>query len=61
MYSRRVGPGNAGFRWAASWWEYPEALARIDALWRAWEHLRLDGATGHAPGGSNTPTTTCQS
>ena len=46
MYSRRVGPGNASFRWAANWWHYPEALARIDALWRAWEHLRLDGATG---------------
>ena len=46
MYARRVGPGNASFRWAADWWNYPEALARIDALWRAWEHLRLDGATG---------------
>ena len=41
MYARRVGPGNASFRWAARWWEYPEALARVDALWRAWEHLRL--------------------
>ncbi|MBG6240196.1 cytochrome P450 [Mycetocola sp. CAN_C7] len=46
MYSRRVGGGNASFRWSARWWEHPEALARIDALWRAWEHLRLDGATG---------------
>ena len=45
-YTRRVGPGNANFRWAADWWNYPEALARIDALWRAWEHLRLDPATG---------------
>ncbi|MGZ6564499.1 MAG: DUF4913 domain-containing protein, partial [Solirubrobacteraceae bacterium] len=24
----------------------PEAVARLDALWRAWEHLRLDAATG---------------
>jgi hypothetical protein len=46
MYTRRVGGGNASFRWAADWWRYPEALSRIDALWRAWEHLRLDGATG---------------
>jgi hypothetical protein len=46
MYSRRVGGGNASFRWAADWWRYPEALSRIDALWRSWEHLRLDGATG---------------
>ena len=37
---------NASFRWAARWRDYPEALARIDALWRAWEHLRLDEATG---------------
>ena len=41
MYARRVGPGNASFRWFARWWDYPEALARIDVLWRAWEHLRL--------------------
>jgi hypothetical protein len=46
MYTRRVGPGNASFRWAADWWTYPEALSRIDALWRAWEHLRQDGAVG---------------
>jgi hypothetical protein len=46
LYSRRVGPGNASFRWAADWWRYPEAIARLEALWRAWEHLRLDAATG---------------
>ncbi|WP_146072727.1 DUF4913 domain-containing protein [Cryobacterium sp. Y62] len=27
---------NASFRWAARWWDYPEALTRIDALLRAW-------------------------
>lgn len=32
--------------WAADWWEYDEALIRIEALWRAWEHLRLDPSTG---------------
>jgi hypothetical protein len=47
MYKRKVGPQNDGhFRWAADWWNYPEALARLEALWRAWEHLRLDPATG---------------
>ncbi|MFD1716029.1 DUF4913 domain-containing protein [Amnibacterium flavum] len=46
MYTRPVGPGNARYRWAADWWRYPEAVARIEALWRAWEHLRQDGATG---------------
>lgn len=33
-------------RWAADWWRYPEAVARLTALWQAWEHLRLDPATG---------------
>lgn len=32
--------------WAAEWWKYPEAVIRLDALWRAWEHLRLDPSTG---------------
>lgn len=32
--------------WAARWWEYPEAVIRLEALWRAWEHLRQDPTTG---------------
>lgn len=32
--------------WAARWWQYDEAVIRLEALWRAWEHLRLDGSTG---------------
>lgn len=32
--------------WAAEWWKYPEAISRLDAMWRSWEHMRLDGATG---------------
>ncbi len=32
--------------WAAEWWRYAEAVARLDALWRAWEHLRQDAQTG---------------
>lgn len=32
--------------WAARFWEYDEALIRIEALWRAWEQLRLDAGTG---------------
>lgn len=32
--------------WARDWWRYAEAVARLDALWRAWEHLRLDPRTG---------------
>lgn len=32
--------------WAARWWDYDEAVIRLEALWRAWEHLRLDPSTG---------------
>lgn len=32
--------------WAARWWEYDEAVIRLEALWRSWESLRLDPATG---------------
>ena len=32
--------------WCPQWWRHPEAITRLDALWRAWEHLRLDPATG---------------
>ncbi|MEU4315377.1 DUF4913 domain-containing protein [Nocardia sp. NPDC024068] len=32
--------------WCPEWWKHPEAFARLDALWRAWEHYRQDGATG---------------
>ena len=40
---RGVGP-----TWCAQWWRHPEAVSRLTALWRAWEHLRLDPATGMA-------------
>src|SRR3712207_4087321 len=46
MYTRPVGPGNAHYRWAAAWWRSPEAVARLEALWRAWEHLRQNSTTG---------------
>jgi hypothetical protein len=32
--------------WAAQWWNYPEGSVRLMALWRAWELLRRDPATG---------------
>ncbi|MFD7008125.1 DUF4913 domain-containing protein [Rhodococcus jostii] len=33
-------------RWCNQWWLHAEAVSRVTALWRAWEHLRLDPATG---------------
>lgn len=44
-FKRRISVGR-GHVWAGDWWRYPEAVSRIEAMWRAWEHLRLDPATG---------------
>ncbi len=32
--------------WCAEWWRHAEAINRLESLWRAWEHLRLEPATG---------------
>lgn len=42
---RRVVDGPAR-TWCPRWWAHPEAVSRLEALWRAWEHLRLDPALG---------------
>lgn len=36
----------SGLVWCPQWWRHAEALVRLDSVWRAWEHLRLDPATG---------------
>ena len=28
--------------WCPQWWRHPEAVARLTALWLAWEQLRLE-------------------
>lgn len=43
-YKRKVDGRNR--LWWAKWWQIDEALMRLEALWRAWEHLRLDPGTG---------------
>ena len=42
-YGRSLG---GEFRWCPRWWAHPEAVGRLEALWRAWEALRLDAGTG---------------
>ncbi|MFC3688915.1 DUF4913 domain-containing protein [Aquipuribacter hungaricus] len=32
--------------WCPQWWRHAEGITRLEALWRAWEHLRLDPALG---------------
>lgn len=46
LYAREIGGRGSGRAWRADWWRVPEAIARLDALWRSWEQLRLDGGTG---------------
>lgn len=31
--------------WCPQWWRHPEAVARLTALWQAWEQLRLEPGT----------------
>lgn len=44
MYIRIIDSRNG--TWCRKWYLHAEALSRVDALWRAWEHFRLDGNTG---------------
>jgi hypothetical protein len=44
-YVREVNEG-AAFAWCPEWYKHPEALIRMEAVWRAWEHLRLEPALG---------------
>ena len=45
VFARPVG---GEIRWCSHWSEHPEALTRLEALWRAWETLRLDPNLGIA-------------
>jgi len=45
VFRRNVGP-RAEARWSARWWESAEAIMRLEAMWRSWEALRHDPATG---------------
>ena len=46
VYTRPFRQG--GIHWCAQWWRHPEAISRFQALWHAWEVLRLEHGTGLA-------------
>lgn len=48
VYARPVSDQNSAFRWCRVWFEHPEAVARLESLWKAFESLRLDPGTGGA-------------
>lgn len=43
LYRRQLGHGRT---WCRAWWAHAEAITRLEALWRSWEHLRLEPALG---------------
>lgn len=43
VFARTVG---GEIRWCAHWRDHPEAVTRLEALWRCWEALRLDPNLG---------------
>lgn len=44
-YRREVFQGHER-AWCPQWWRHPEAVVRLEAMWRALEALRQDEATG---------------
>jgi hypothetical protein len=46
VYAHPVRAQDTSWRWCARWWEHPEAVSRLEALWKAFEVLRLDPGTG---------------
>lgn len=46
LHARPVSDQQTAFRWCSHWWAHAEAVARLEALWRAWETLHRDPGTG---------------
>jgi hypothetical protein len=45
LYQRQVTDTTDAV-WCPEWWQHTEAVARLDALWRAWEYFRQNTSTG---------------
>jgi len=43
-YRRHIDGRNRN--WCPQWWCHAEAIARLEAMWRSFEHLRMEPATG---------------
>lgn len=46
IYAYEITKQDTRVRWCDLWWEHPEALARLEACWKAFEVLRRDPGTG---------------
>ncbi len=47
VHPRPVRDG-LSWHWCSHWWDHPEAVSRLEALWKAFEGLRRDPGTGAA-------------
>lgn len=41
-----IRPIGGSIRWCDQWADHPEAVLRLEAMWQAWEVLRLEGGLG---------------
>jgi len=41
VYWRETDALEAGRCWCERWWEHPEALSRLTALWEMWEEVHV--------------------
>lgn len=46
VWQHKIDIDGRATTWCRQWWRHTEAIIRLEALWRAWENLRLDPATG---------------
>ena len=46
LYANDARDQRTDFRWCSKWFHHTEAVARLEACWKAFEVLRLDPGTG---------------
>lgn len=46
LYAHEVSDQQTHWRWCSHWFHHTEAVARLEACWKAFEVLRLDPGTG---------------
>lgn len=45
-FAHNVSDQDTSWRWCSRWFHHVEAMARLEACWKAWEVLRLDAGAG---------------
>ena len=50
LYAHEWNEMDREWKWCSRWWLHTEAVVRLEAMWKAWELLRLDPGTGASTG-----------